>query len=271
MLVFNSQNAIILTMFEVKTEQFSGPLNKLLELIENKSLEITTLNLAAVTADFIDYLRINEKTIEPLILADFLVVASKLVLIKSKSLLPNLELTPEEEGEIKDLESRLKIYKEFSARITEPGQPTSASVYINKLWNRNQISFSRPLLMSLGDTAFFYPAPNLGVASLKSALDNLVQTLKVLLPEPNKIKSIIISLEEKMKELVLRCKETIQHSFRSLSEKKPKSEIIVMFLAILHLFGERGINLEQKENFDDILINIPEPKGTKITPGNNQL
>lgn len=230
-------------------------MSKLLELIENKNLEITALNLATVTADFIDYLRANEKNIEPLVLADFLVVASKLVLIKSKSLLPNLELTQEEEGEIKDLESRLKIYKEFSARISsEPGQPPSASTYINKLWNRNQVSFSRPLLMSLGDTAFFYPAPNLTIATFKASLDNLMQTLKILLPEPNKIKSIIISLEEKMKELVLRCKETLQNSFRNWSAEKPKSEIIVMFLAILHLFRDRDINLEQKENFDDIII-----------------
>ena len=82
--------------YELKTEQFSGPIEKLWELIEEKKLEITELNLAEVTADFLNYLKTIEK-VEPKLLADFVVIASRLLLIKSKALLPNLELTVEEE------------------------------------------------------------------------------------------------------------------------------------------------------------------------------
>jgi len=95
--------------YEVKLEQFTGPLNKLLELIEARKLEITALNLAEVTEDFINYIRSLEKGADPEILADFIVVASRLILIKSKTLLPSLELTEEEEGEIKDLIDSNKI------------------------------------------------------------------------------------------------------------------------------------------------------------------
>src|SRR3989344_8157637 len=100
-------------MFEVKSEAFNGPMAKLLELIEEKQLEITRVNLATVTADFIKYIESLGEAVMPDILSDFIVVASRLLLIKSKVLLPNLELTQDEEGDILDLEHRLRIYREY--------------------------------------------------------------------------------------------------------------------------------------------------------------
>ena len=84
-------------IFDLKTAAFSGPLEKLLELVEERKLPITEVNLAEVTNDFLDYLR-TLKTVDPSVLADFIVVASRLILIKSKALVPELTLTPEEEG-----------------------------------------------------------------------------------------------------------------------------------------------------------------------------
>ena len=94
--------------YEFKTEQFSGPIEKLLELIEEKKMEITELNLADVTADFLKYLEKLE-SVESRLLADFIVVASKLLLIKSKAILPGLPITEEEEKDIKDLGSAVKF------------------------------------------------------------------------------------------------------------------------------------------------------------------
>ena len=102
--------------YELRIEKFSGPIEKLLELIEEKKLEITELNLAEATADFLNYIKKIEN-IEPRLLADFVVVVAKLLLIKSKALLPNLQLTEEEEKDIKDLENRLKIYRQFKPAI----------------------------------------------------------------------------------------------------------------------------------------------------------
>ena len=88
--------------YEVKQDKFSGPLEKLLELIEAKELEITLINLAQVTGDFLEYLKaLDEKSKHPSVLADFIVVASRLLLIKSKAILPSLALTEEEETDIK--------------------------------------------------------------------------------------------------------------------------------------------------------------------------
>jgi len=116
-------------MYQLATEKFSGPIEKLLELIEGKKLEITDLSLAEITADFLSYLqnlqtRINTDKNTDLngydgtrLIADFVVVASQLLLIKSKSLLPDLKLTGEEEEGIKDLEGRLEFYRNFKPAI----------------------------------------------------------------------------------------------------------------------------------------------------------
>ena len=77
--------------YQVKLQQFAGPLDKLLQLIEERNLDITQVNLAEVTADFLSYVKNLEQKTAPGIVADFLVVAAKLVLIKSKILLPNCQ------------------------------------------------------------------------------------------------------------------------------------------------------------------------------------
>ncbi|HEY4475640.1 MAG TPA: segregation/condensation protein A [Candidatus Paceibacterota bacterium] len=243
-------------MYEVRTQQFSGPLDKLLELIESQKLAIASVNLASVTGDFLNYVEKNQSAMEPAFLSDFLIVATKLVLIKSRTLLPDLTLTPEEEHDIKDLERRLEIYREFSARLSgkTPNQMT-ASGYLNKLWERQESSRARTFFMSLGERAAFYPGSSVTIATLEAAFQNLTSALQEFLPETGKIKTVMISLEEKIKELINRCREAVKQSFLKLSGKKPRSEIVVMFLAILHLLRDREIEAEQEGQFGDIMIN----------------
>src|SRR3989344_3412325 len=158
--------------YQVQLDKFSGPLEKLLELIEQKQLEITLVNLAQVTGDFLDYLKnLDEESKHPSVLADFVVVASRLLLIKSKAILPNLELTEEEETDIKDLELRLKIYKEFK----------EASVSLDKIWRQKNSSYGRELFMDLPPV--FYPSPDLSVKVLEEKILELIQELKGLIPE----------------------------------------------------------------------------------------
>jgi len=233
-----------MTKYEVAIEQFSGPMEKLLELIEDKELEITTVNLAEVTASFLNHVKDMGEEVESAILSDFLVVASQLVLIKSKVLLPSLELTEEEETSIHDLEERLKIYKEFKR----------AAEHVDGLWNKKTISLSRPLFLTLGDTPVFYPPKELDTQDFVNSMNKLLATLQELLPGASKkIKTTVISLEAKMKELVGRLQEAA-HSFRSLAKTMPKQEIVVMFLAILHLLRDKVIQVEQKDHLSDMVI-----------------
>ncbi|MBU4536515.1 segregation/condensation protein A, partial [Patescibacteria group bacterium] len=98
--------------YNVVTKVFSGPLDLLLHLIESKKMHISDVSLSKIADDYINYLEKLEKfSIKSS--ADFILTASILMLIKSKSLLPELDLTLEEEQSIEELEDRLKEYQKI--------------------------------------------------------------------------------------------------------------------------------------------------------------
>src|SRR3989344_4796688 len=98
-----------MTQYTVKTTVFEGPLDLLLELVTKRKLFVNDVSLSEVTDDFILYLEKHDEF--PIgESAEFIVVASTLMLIKSRSLLPMIELSDEEEESIHDLENRLALY-----------------------------------------------------------------------------------------------------------------------------------------------------------------
>ena len=100
--------------YQVKTHIFEGPLDTLLSLIEKRKLFINDISLSQVADDYIAYI----KSLENFPIADsahFVLIASTLVLIKSKSLLPTLTLSEEEEHSIEDLEERLREFQKYKA------------------------------------------------------------------------------------------------------------------------------------------------------------
>jgi segregation and condensation protein A len=246
--------------YELKTEKFSGPLEKLLELIEAKQLQINEISLAEVTDDFLQYLRSltdaesfsagpREVRVGLRIVADFIAVASRLVLIKSKSLLPDLTFTGEEEAGIKDLEMRLKIYQELKPALK----------MLDVLWKKSGREFNRPYFLEqgaslAGSAKVFYPGEGLKTEVLFGALQKVFESFVNLELETRTIKEEIITLEEKIEEIVGRMEKLAETKFSSLSGSKSRAEIIVIFLAILHLAREQLISLEQKSRFSDIVI-----------------
>src|SRR3989344_4122925 len=96
--------------FTVKQEHFEGPLELLLDLIEKRKLFVSDVSLAKVADDYISYVK-NLSEFPVADSAHFVLIASTLLLIKSKSLLPNLDLTTEEQVSIEDLEHRLRLYE----------------------------------------------------------------------------------------------------------------------------------------------------------------
>ncbi len=228
--------------YKIKTRDFAGPIEKLLELIEARQLDITRISLAEVTSEFLTYVRKLEHSIESHILADFIVVAARLLLIKSKVLLPALELTDEEEGEIKDLETRLQLYREFKA----------INPAIQSLWLENRVLRSRPFF--LGTQTVFYPPPGLVPNDLFTCVSFLFKDLLELHESTQRVKSVVVSLEEKMREILGRIQGMVSHRFADLAEGKTKEEIIVLFLALLHLISDQAVRVEQKKHFDDMII-----------------
>jgi segregation and condensation protein A len=235
-------------MFNVQLEKFEGPLDLLLKLIEERQLDITRLNLAKVADDYLEYIRANEN-IDLESLADFVNIASRIILIKSHSILPTLEITQDEEKEIVDLENQLKEYQKFKI----------AAEKIGRMREGNKFSISRDYL--LGVAASFSAPKNINKFDLKKAFLRIIS--EIVLPEKLPEESVreIVTLEDKIEELKNSLQKRVETSFREISQSaSDKVEIIVAFLAMLEMVKQRIIDVEQSSLFEDIKITNPKPK-----------
>ena len=248
--------------YELKIGEFTGPLDALLELIEARKLEITEVSLAQVTDDFLKYLqklRTNappgdeEQALSYLrLLADFIQVASRLIFIKSKSLLPEMAVREEEETEIKDLEARLKAYRDFKPALR----------HMAALWAEGKKELVRPYFLhaaafiaaSGAPKNIFYTGGNVSVAALEAALRKILESLEAIVAQSTVIREHIVTLEQRINEVLARLRELQEKSFVAFSGTESRGEIIVTFLALLHLARDQMISLEQESHFSDILV-----------------
>jgi len=245
-------------MYSLETENFSGPIEKLLELVEAKRLDVAEVSLAKVTGDFLEYVsRLKDRgEMSPVLLAGFIVIASHLLLIKSKLLIPSFELTEEEQSEIRELERRVSFYQSLKPAIA----------HIRKSWLPSSYSFSRPLFMTR--PAMFLPDAKVGTSVLHRTIAQMVSTLEVQGYETKEIASSLITIEEKVEELIMRLKDSFL--FSEAVAKQEKAEIVVTFLAVLHLLKNHKIKITQADNFADIIIErADETYGKRKTGGKN--
>lgn len=230
----------------IKLEKFEGPLALLLQLIEQEELDITQISLARVADQYIGYIR-AATDIDPEEMADFLVVAARLLLIKSKALLPYL--FPEEEAEIKDLENQLKMYKEF----------LEAAKKVQKILGKKRFMFARPFsrkALFFADK-FFSPPKKLKSDDLAMVFRDIIGRLKPLaqdLAEERLERKI--NIEEKIYAIQQSLLSRLKVGFNKiLAEAKSKTEVIVSFLAMLELIKRHEVFVEQGELFGEIEIN----------------
>ena len=228
--------------FILKQEKFEGPFELLLELIEKEKLAISDISLARVTDEYVDYVKTLEK-IDPEQLAEFLVVAAQLILIKSRSLLPSLRLNEEEEQSIEELEKRLADFKQLRDLAQE----------LKKLEVSRMRIASRESFTELDPV--FYPPPKLTLEKIETAFASFLAALpKVQKLAEEKMKRVI-SLQDKINHIRQFFMESVEKAFSELvSGSKEKVEVIVSFLAILELARQRFIDLDQGELFSDIKI-----------------
>ena len=234
--------------YKVNLEKFRGPLDILFSLIEEKKLLINEVSLSDVTDQFLEYLKKLEANAEnsleyQRILANFLVIASRLILIKSRSLLPNLVLSEEEEHDIKDLEERLKTYKRIKILGRELGN-----------WAKDQTTYiSRDSYFNLPIT--FYPPKNISPEKLAVMYEAFLKTLPIIEKLGEQSLKKIVTLEEKIKELSGRIGEAVEASFADISSAgKAKIDVILTFLALLMLFRNRILEVSQDTPFGEIKI-----------------
>lgn len=232
-------------MIQIKLEKFEGPLGLLLQLIEKEEMDITQVSLAKIADQYVEYIRVATN-LNPDEMADFLVVAARLLLIKSKALLPYLY--PEEEEEIAELEQQLKMYKEF----------IEASKKIDDMLGKKKFMFTREFnrKVVLSNINLFSPPKGLKKSDMRSIFEDLLG--KIQPPERLKEETLDkkINIEEKILSIQKMLVERIKTSFdKVVANAKNKTEVIVSFLAMLELIKQRDISAEQDGLFNKITIN----------------
>lgn len=228
-------------MYKVKLEKFEGPLDLLLQLIESADLDICEISIAEVADQFIHYLgQVDERNPEEL--ADFLVVASRLLLIKSRVLLPSLHLAEEDEAIL--LENQLKIYKEYY----------QASKNIEKILREKQVLFARERI-PLDLEVIFNPPKNLGLGQLKQTFLEIIHEIEPIIQLPKKTMLKAISIKEKIKMITEKIMQGISLKFGDLvSGSKNRTEVIVTFLSVLELVKQKMVVVRQDKMFDEIVV-----------------
>jgi segregation and condensation protein A len=232
--------------YQIKTEQFEGPLDLLLALTEQEKLDITRVSLAKITDEYLEYInQAHSITLENL--AEFLSVAAKLILIKSKALLPLLEFTEEEEEEIRDLEHQLAEYKKFK----------DAALQIAKLIESKNFGFTREGFQGL--KTIFYPPENIVAEDIKKAFVKILGEIEVADKLEEEMVREVLTLEEKIVHLQNHLREKVQTSFAELIKNtEDKVEVVVSFLAMLEMVKQRLIHIEQDELFGEIRMRHKE-------------
>lgn len=216
--------------YTVKTQVFEGPLDLLLELVTKRKLFVNDVSLAQVADDFVRY--VEEQGEVPLSeAAEFILVASTLMLVKSRSLLPMLELTAEEEESIHDLEHRLVAY----ARVKE------LAVILRGMYGKNVI-FEKEERRN--DTVIFAPDAKTDVANLHAALERLIMALPKKEALPHLTVKKVISLEEMITKLSERIAKAGKMRFKDFKHAD-KVSMIVGFLAMLELVKRGAIRASQ--------------------------
>lgn len=228
------------TGFSIKTDSYEGPFEVLLDLIEARKLLVNELALANITEDFIQHVRAQE-AFPVAETANFIQIAATLLLIKSKSLIPDLIFTDDENADVDDLKRRLTAYE----KIRE------ASRELSRIFGRN-------MMLPAGERppeVVFAPSRDLSAAALAEALARVLAAREEVESLPEVRVKPLVTIEEMMDRLAKRVESAMTLSFKDFAgSAKEKVEVIVSFLALLELVKQGAVAAEQFDTYGDIRI-----------------
>ena len=226
--------------YELRLDNFEGPLDLLCYLIDKNKMDIYKVSISDITDQYIQYLKEQEE-LNLEIASEFLVMASTLLLIKSKGLLPKVE---EEEEEITEEELLRRIidykkYKEqfeiFSKRFYKlPDKIELPKQEIEKKFTMEDIVEKYKLLIEKNENKKNENSLNIekiAVYDSYSVADKVKDIFRELVRKPKFVFNKLFSLKE-----------------------KPKAEVVTAFSSVLELSRRNKINAEQIETFGDIVI-----------------
>lgn len=233
-------------MLAVKTPVFEGPLDLLLHLIEREDLDITTVSLIQVTDQYIAALRTAD-SIDLRALAEFVAVGAKLLLLKSRALLPRTA-----EQMAADALEMEEIAVDLTAQLEEYRVFKGAASYLRELEEAGHRSFVR-----VAPPPVDWLPTGLERVTMKRLLSALARAIERLpaAPPPERLQRALINIAERRRSIMDSVKRRGRVSFaRLISDCRTRLEAIVTFIAILDLLKTEDLIAEQDDAFGEIIL-----------------
>ena len=228
--------------YEVKIDEFEGPLDLLLHLIKKSNIDIYDISLEEITNQYLDYIKaMKELNLD--IASEYLVMASELLEYKSKSLLPKKE--DEEEIDPKDtLIKKLVDYKRYKeiTEIFKELESERGNVFTKTPSNYND--FDEKVVKS----------DELSVDDLVEAFKRFRERIIYEKPLNTKITTRELSVTDRIKSIRSLLKNKKRINFMDLFEVRTKKYVVVTFLSILEMSKDNEIKISQEGNFKEIVI-----------------
>ena len=232
--------------YDFKINDFEGPLDLLLHLIKINEMDIMNIQIEEITDQYVNYINSLEKmNIE--VASEYLVLASELIHIKSKLLLPNETIESEDEEEINSKEELINRLLEYDAykkisNILEEKNENRSLIYTKLPENINNYIDDKPIEQN-------------------GEIDDLVNAFKLFLERNKKNKPLKTKVTVNEISITKRCsdirnilKSNKKVSFFKLFEYNSKDYIVVTFLAILEMCKNKELTINQDDTFGDIIV-----------------
>lgn len=236
--------------YKIQLQVYEGPLDLLYDLISKQKIDIKDISIIEITKQYIQYIEMLEK-MDLEVTSEFIIMASKLLEIKSKYLLYKQKDEDEAEDPRLELMEKLEEYKKY--KIAAESLKGNVS-YKNDLFYRKKEEIIIDEKIDLEE---------ISIEAIKKILPFILKVKtseednhKELTDEKLKkiVKGRIVSVEEKMKYIRNIIAEKQEVRFTNIIESYDKNEVIATFLSILELIKAKEVVVDQDIFFDDILI-----------------
>lgn len=230
-------------MYEVTIDNFVGPLDLLLHLIKEAKMDIMNIKLEIIIDEYLDYIKkMNEMNLE--VASSYLVMASELLEIKSKMLLPKDEEEEEEDDPKERLINRLILYQQYKDQIDS---------FKSLEEERNNYYTKIPSDLSEYQEEKKVNLNNITLDDLVSAFEKFLERVELEKPVNTKVTKKELSVEDRIVNIKNRLKKEKKIDFFDLFEVKTKEYVVVTFLAILEMAKKKEMIITQENNFDNII------------------
>ena len=241
---------VVVMQYKVTIDNFDGPLDLLLHLIKEQDIDIYDIKIEEITKQYLDYIK-EMKDLNLSVASEYLVMASELIEMKSKMLLPKKEKQEDDEYEEDPREvliERLLAYKKYKEVTSEfkDLELTRKLVFTKEPVNLSSYAKEEDI------------KEDLGVDDLINAFNILMQKKELDKPLATKITKKELSVSEKVKKIKDILKVRKKMNFEEVFEVQSKEEVIISFLSILEMVKKKEILLTQEGNFKSIIISLRE-------------